>query len=55
MMNKIAEATAYIKKQISAEPVAGVVLGSGLGNFAHQIKVEKEIRYEDIPDRKSVV
>ncbi|MBN8834020.1 MAG: purine-nucleoside phosphorylase [Niastella sp. SCN 39-18] len=49
MMNKIAEATAYIKKQISAEPVAGVVLGSGLGNFAHQIKVEKEIRYEDIP------
>jgi len=49
MLEKIKEATAYIKNIIVETPVAGVVLGSGLGNFGQQIKVEKEIPYGDIP------
>lgn len=49
MMQKIQEAVAYIKNIINAEPVAGIVLGSGLGNFAEEIKVKHEIAYGDIP------
>ena len=49
MMTKIAEATAYIKNIIGDEPQAGIVLGSGLGSFIDEIKVEKEIAYGDIP------
>ena len=49
MMKKIAEATAYIKNIIGAEPQAGIVLGSGLGSFTKEIKIEKEIPYGDIP------
>ena len=48
-MQKIHEAVAYIKNIINAEPVAGIVLGSGLGNFAEEIKVKHEIAYGDIP------
>ncbi|RYY70974.1 MAG: purine-nucleoside phosphorylase [Chitinophagaceae bacterium] len=49
MLSKIKEATEYIKNIIGIEPIAGVVLGSGLGNFGQQIKIEKEIPYADIP------
>ena len=49
MITKIAEATAYIKNIIGGEPQAGIVLGSGLGSFIDEIKVEKEIAYGDIP------
>lgn len=49
MLLKIKEATEYLRDIIGEEPVAGVVLGSGLGNFGQQIKVEKEISYSDIP------
>ncbi|MEO6537458.1 MAG: purine-nucleoside phosphorylase [Ferruginibacter sp.] len=49
MMTKIAEATAFIKNIIGAEPEAGIVLGSGLGSFINEIKIEKEIAYSDIP------
>ncbi|HRD42962.1 MAG TPA: purine-nucleoside phosphorylase, partial [Ferruginibacter sp.] len=49
MMQKIQDAVAYIKNKIGAEPVAGIVLGSGLGNFADEINVEQEIAYGDIP------
>ena len=49
MLEKINEAAAYIRNIINEQPVAGVVLVSGLGNFGQQIKVEKEIPYGDIP------
>src|ERR1700753_4194850 len=49
MLNKIKESTAFIQKQYPAKPIAGIVLGSGLGNFTKEIKIEKEIPYGDIP------
>lgn len=49
MMQKINEAVAYIKSLYAENPQVGIVLGSGLGNFASEIKAEKEIPYGDIP------
>ena len=46
-INKAAE---YIKKEIgSRRPVAGIVLGSGLGNLADKIENKVVIHYKDIP------
>ena len=50
MMKKITETADYIKKQLDGEPVVGIVLGSGLGSFTKEIKIEKEIAYGDIPN-----
>jgi len=49
MMMKINEATEFIKKIYSRQPSVGIVLGSGLGSFTKEIKIEKEIPYGDIP------
>lgn len=49
MMTKIKEAVAYIQGIYKDTPAVGIVLGSGLGNFAGEIKAEKEIPYSDIP------
>ena len=50
MMQKINEAVTYIKEQYNKQPLAGIVLGSGLGNFVKEIQVEKEIAYSSIPN-----
>lgn len=49
-MQKINEAVKYIQQQYAEAPVAGIVLGSGLGSFTNEIKIEKEISYGDIPN-----
>ena len=49
MITKINEAVAYIQKSYPAKPLVGIVLGSGLGSFTAEMKVEKEIAYSDIP------
>ncbi len=49
LLQQITEATDFIKKQYSETPVAGIILGSGLGNFTSEIEIEKEIPYGDIP------
>ena len=46
---KLEAATQFLKKYMGSAPKVGVVLGSGLGNFTQEIKVEKEIGYEEIP------
>lgn len=43
------QATAFIKSIYNHTVHIGVILGSGLGNFINEIKVEKEIHYSDIP------
>lgn len=49
MMRKINEATAFIKNVFGTVPDVGIVLGSGLGSFTGEIKIEKEIAYNEIP------
>jgi purine-nucleoside phosphorylase len=49
IIQQLQETTAYIRNLYPHTPLAGIVLGSGLGNFAAEIKVEKEIPYKDIP------
>ncbi|HVG42588.1 MAG TPA: purine-nucleoside phosphorylase, partial [Chitinophagaceae bacterium] len=47
--HQLLAATEYLKKYTTANPKVGVVLGSGLGNFVAEIKVEHEVDYEEIP------
>ena len=50
ILDELNETTSYIRQQYKAAPVVGIVLGSGLGNFTSELKVEKEIAYRDIPN-----
>ena len=43
------EAVKYLRKQFKDTPTIGIVLGSGLGNFVREIKIQKEVLYSDIP------
>ncbi len=49
MISKINDAVAFIRSVYSETPVVGIVLGSGLGSFTGEIKIEKEIPYNEIP------
>ena len=46
---KIKETAAFIQSLYPQKPQTGIVLGSGLGNLVHEIAIEKEIPYEQIP------
>ena len=49
MVTKINEAVSFIKGIYNEAPAVGIVLGSGLGSFTAEMKIEKEIAYGDIP------
>ncbi len=49
MIAKINEAVSYIQRIYNTTPVAGIVLGSGLGNFTDEMEISIEIPYADIP------
>ena len=40
MINKIIEAVDFIKNSYKEVPEVGIILGSGLGNFTQEIKIE---------------
>jgi len=46
---KLEKAKEYICKRAGINPAVGIVLGSGLGNFAERAEIISEIPYEDIP------
>ncbi|SJZ47385.1 purine-nucleoside phosphorylase [Sediminibacterium ginsengisoli] len=48
-MQQLQETVAYIKGLGTGDAAIGIILGSGLGNLANEIKVEREISYNDIP------
>lgn len=50
MWEKIQETVQFIKEQYQDIPEIAVILGSGLGSFVEDIKVELEIPYQDIPN-----
>lgn len=49
LMQQLDETIAYIKSIYTSEASAGIILGSGLGNLAQEINIEKEIPYDAIP------
>jgi purine-nucleoside phosphorylase len=50
---RIAEAVGFIKNRYSQTPQVGVVLGSGLGEFADSIPQPTTLHYADIPHFKT--
>lgn len=48
-LKEIREAAKFLKKACRHSPVAGIILGSGLGKFAEEIEIEKEVPYDEIP------
>lgn len=51
---QIQEAVEFIKKKTQVKPEVGVVLGSGLGEFAETLEDKTVIPYEEIPHFKKV-
>lgn len=50
LFERIQETASYIQSRIKGQPVAGIILGSGLGYLAGMIEKEVEIPYADIPN-----
>jgi len=50
LFERISETASYINEKISATPVIGIILGSGLGGLVDIVEIEKEINYELIPN-----
>lgn len=48
-MTELNETVAFLQKEFPQKPAVGIVLGSGLGNFAREIEIDKEVPYESIP------
>lgn len=49
LYDKIQETVKYIQEQINLQPTIGIILGSGLGNFAKEIEVKHELNYTELP------
>jgi purine-nucleoside phosphorylase len=49
LLDKIAEAAAAVRRRWERTPRVGIILGTGLGNFAGQISADVKIGYEAIP------
>ncbi|MBK7763880.1 MAG: purine-nucleoside phosphorylase [Bacteroidetes bacterium] len=47
---KIAETVAFIQSKISAKPVVGIILGSGLGGLVDELEINLALPYEEIPN-----
>lgn len=49
LFNQIQEACQTIRSKWDKVPVAGIILGTGLGGFSSEIEIEAEFDYEEIP------
>ncbi len=50
MLKKIKESISYINNKTDLSPVAGIILGTGSGNFIDNIDIKNIIDYKDIPN-----
>jgi purine-nucleoside phosphorylase len=50
LYQRIQETSAYLRDKASVAPRFGLILGTGLGNLADQIRDAETIPYEDIPN-----
>lgn len=49
LLNQIREAAAYVKSRTPLVPETGIILGTGLGDFADALQASVTIPYADIP------
>ncbi len=49
MVTQVAEAAGEIQRRWDCRPAVGIILGTGLGNFAREIDAHEVLAYEDIP------
>lgn len=49
MLSQIKNTTSFIRSKAAFEPEVGIVLGSGLGGLAENIRTEASLTYADIP------
>ena len=49
LREQIGEARAFLERRIGVRPEVGIVLGTGLGDFADALQVEAVVPYRDIP------
>ncbi len=50
MWELVQETVSYIKERVDFTPEYGVILGSGLGSFTDEIKVEFTLPYNEVPN-----
>jgi len=49
LKRRIDEAAAFVRSRASVRPEAGIILGTGLGDFAGALAVDSVVPYRDIP------
>ena len=49
LLQQLNETATFIKTKYNKQPLIGVVLGSGLGNFINEMQVDLEIDYSELP------
>ncbi len=49
LYDQILDAVAAMRAKWGGSPTVGIILGTGLGNLADEIRVEAAFRYEDLP------
>lgn len=48
-IQKLSETVAFIQSKTSSKPVAGIILGSGLGGLVDDLEISLSLPYEEIP------
>jgi purine-nucleoside phosphorylase len=48
-MHQLNETVAFIQSRTSLQPIAGIILGSGLGGLVNDLDIELSLPYEEIP------
>src|SRR5205085_5472319 len=49
LQTRIEQAAAYVRSRTKTAPETGIILGTGLGDFADALQVDAVIPYKDIP------
>lgn len=48
-INKLTETVNYLRSKTNIKPKIGIILGSGLGSFVNEVKVEAKFPFQEIP------